>query len=126
MEYEIRLKPKGFNWYYATDYVQCQEEYCNVTITNLTYPYREYVVIVRVKVKSAPNVDSMWSEPCNGTFSTKPRQPDAPPRIPVGSFYIDPNEKYVRLYWQQVTQYEENGPDFHYVISKTYLNGTLM
>ncbi|XP_055904411.1 uncharacterized protein LOC129940176 isoform X2 [Eupeodes corollae] len=129
LQYEIRLRPEKFDWFYinTNTVLQKNKEHYKAEINNLQYPYRRYEFIVRVKTVRANNSDeTMWSEPFEGVFYTKPRRPERAPDMDVGSFYIDPTEQNIRIYWQQLAEYEENGPDFLYNITEVQRDGKLI
>lgn len=71
----------------------------------------------------ARNDDSYWSEPYIQKFQTLACPPDTAPITDVGSFYIDSSETKVRLYWRQLPNYKENGPDFKYVVIQVKRDG---
>ncbi|XP_055847433.1 cytokine receptor-like isoform X2 [Episyrphus balteatus] len=129
LQYEIRLRPEKFDWFYINTnaVLHKNEKDYKAEINNLQYSYRRYDFSVRVKTVRANNSDeTMWSEPFVGHFYTKPRRPERAPNMDVGSFYIDPTEQNIRLYWQQLAEYEENGPDFLYNITEVRRDGKLI
>ncbi|XP_037937252.1 cytokine receptor-like isoform X2 [Teleopsis dalmanni] len=123
LEYEVLLRPENFGWSNHTDYeVHSRGMDYSLLLRNLPYAYTKYNVSLRIRVVSRHSDDTMWSELYMQSFETLPRIPDAPPKTDNGSFFIDPNETRVRLYWQQLPNYRYNGPHFEYII-ETKRNG---
>lgn len=126
MEYDLRLRAADdgdtFDWMVLTNYIltQNRSEY-QIVVDGLPYAYFSYEMSLRIRMKRhMKDMDENnvgWSEPCTKQFRTEPSAPFLPPLTDISSFYIGPSETTVRLYWQQVPSYMENGPNFEYVIT---------
>lgn len=129
MEYEIKLKPNGFEkWIAISNYqIRTNRSEYKLIIPNLPYAYYTYEISLRLRVKkSARNDDSYWSEKCVRRFKTAACPPATAPLTGTGSFYIDSSETKVRLYWRQLPDYWENGPDFKYIIKEIKRDGEIV
>lgn len=129
LQYEIRLRPEKFDWFSINTnrVLEKNEKDFKAEINNLQFSNRRYDFSVRVKTVRANSSDeTMWSEPCVGFFYTKAKKPERAPNMDVGSFYIDPTEQNIRIYWQQLAEYEENGPGFIYNITEVRRDGTII
>ena len=89
----------------------------NIIIVRDLYAFWSYEIKVRVKSSEVED-DKFWSEGKSVLFNTKAERPKRPPETPVGSFYIDSTETQLRLYWEQMPEYEYNGPAFQYIINE--------
>ncbi|KAI9588952.1 hypothetical protein GQX74_007121, partial [Glossina fuscipes] len=120
LQYDIRLRPRDFDWMNHSNYeIRSNRSEYKLILRNLPYAYYWYQICVRIRVKRmARNDESTWSEPSEQEFQTTACPPELPPKTDIGSFYIDSSETRVRLYWQQLPEYKENGPDFQYVIKQ--------
>lgn len=116
LEYDITVKPDGFEKYTITKFSSYLE--CDFILTNLTYAYWRYVLYVRARV-ALPK--SEWNEPTQLVFVTAQRTPDRAPNTFVGGFYINDNE--ITLYWEGLAAYERNGKNFTYVIQELDMQG---
>lgn len=130
LEYEVLLRPKNrdIDWMNYKDYTvpnNNRSEY-KMIVYNIPYAYFLYELSVRVRVikSSAAHYDeSYWSEPFIREFRTSACPPATAPLTDVGSFYIDPTETQLRLYWHEIPDYLENGPDFKYIIKQVKVDG---
>ncbi|GAB0097928.1 Cytokine receptor [Sergentomyia squamirostris] len=93
--------------------------YYSLTIDNL-YAHMWYDVRIRVKVTRALR-DELWSNFTTFQFQTTAKIPDRPPRVDIGSFYVNDHNDIV-LYWEQLPIEEQNGNESHYVVSEV-ING---
>ncbi|XP_075159104.1 cytokine receptor-like isoform X2 [Haematobia irritans] len=128
LQYEIRLRPKdrGVDWINHTDFVaRNNRSEFKLHVRNIPYAYFRYELSVRIRVnKSSTGYDdSYWSEPYVQEFQTAACPPSAAPLTDVGSFYIDPAETTLRLYWHQLPEYRENGPNFQYILKQIKVGG---
>ncbi|XP_050328701.1 cytokine receptor [Bactrocera neohumeralis] len=118
LQWEVLLQPDSF----AIENISSQvrvvrvDRGCKLSITELPYAHYSYELRLRVKVRTAVAGEDMWSQTFKCRFRTKPRMPDRPPRTDNGGFYINPLETEVRLYWEQLEKWEENGDNFTYII----------
>lgn len=96
-----------------------------VRLENLEYAYAQYDVRLRIKTHAAPDDDEMWSSFVEATFQTKSRVPDRPPTSTFGAFHINDFDV-VTVYWQQLDDWESNGPNLHYTIAAAKQDGRTM
>ncbi|XP_004518381.1 cytokine receptor [Ceratitis capitata] len=118
LKWEVLLQPDGF----AVRNISAQvrvlrvDRGCKLSLSDLPYAHYSYELSLRVKVRTAVIGEDMWSPTFKYRFRTRPRMPDRPPRTDNGGFYINPLKTEVRLYWEQLEKWEENGDNFTYVI----------
>ncbi|XP_036339002.1 cytokine receptor-like [Rhagoletis pomonella] len=118
LQWEVLLQPDGFPARNTSAQVRVVrvERGCKLFVSELPYAYYWYELRLRVKVRNAAASEDMWSPTFRYRFRTQPRLPDRPPRTDNGGFYVNPLETEVRLYWEQLEKWEENGDNFTYVI----------
>ncbi|XP_067636829.1 cytokine receptor [Eurosta solidaginis] len=116
--WEVLIQPVGFPVRDISAQVRVVhvERGCKLIVNDLPYAYYWYDLHIRVKVRTAVASDDMWSSTFKYRFRTRPRIPDRPPRTDNGSFYINSLKTEVRLYWEQLEKWEENGDNFAYII----------
>lgn len=56
----------------------------------------------------------MWSNETI-SFKTAARKPDNPPKTDIGGYHVDDNN-HVFIYWKELNQSQENGPNASYTI----------
>lgn len=112
------------HWYTPVEYTR--NTICPTYVGNLN-AYWTYTLQLRMKsVEALNNVTDLWSDPASLSFRTSPSQPADAPQTPLGSFYIDGVETYLRLYWEQIAKHKENGPNFHYVVRELSQSGDVV
>ncbi|XP_011176919.1 cytokine receptor [Zeugodacus cucurbitae] len=120
LQWEILLQPDGFAVQNISASTQARlvrfDRGCKLSLIDLPYAHYWYELRLRVKVRTAVAGEDMWSQTFKYRFRTRPRMPDRPPRTDNGGFYINPLETEVRLYWEQLEKWEENGDNFTYII----------
>lgn len=118
LQWEVLLQADGFAVENISSPVRVArvDRGCKLSLTGLSYAHYSYELRLRVKVRTAVAGEDMWSQTFKYRFRTRPRMPDRPPRTDNGGFYINPLETEVRLYWEQLEKWEENGDNFTYVI----------
>ncbi|XP_053951853.1 cytokine receptor [Anastrepha ludens] len=118
LQWEVLLHPDGFPVRNSSAQVRVVhvERGCKLLLSELPYAYYWYELRLRVKVRAAAASEDTWSPTFKYRFRTQPRMPDRPPRTDNGGFYVNPLETEVRLYWEQLEKWEENGGNFTYVI----------
>uniref|UniRef100_A0A1A9WHQ8 Cytokine receptor n=1 Tax=Glossina brevipalpis TaxID=37001 RepID=A0A1A9WHQ8_9MUSC len=114
LKYRINLRDNRTN--------EDKDEYVNwnrsAIIKNLK-AYWPYAIKIQAKSMAVDDDDdTMWSEATEKYFNTSQRKPDRAPKLPLGSFYIYNTETQLRLYWEQLEESEQNGPEFHYIINE--------
>ncbi|XP_055688882.1 cytokine receptor [Lutzomyia longipalpis] len=87
----------------------------SLTIDGL-YAHTWYDIRIRVRVPNADR-EELWSNYTDFQFQTHPKIPDRPPRVDIGSFYVNDHNDIV-LYWEQLPLEEQNGNNSHYVVSE--------
>uniref|UniRef100_A0A1L8E393 Putative cytokine receptor n=3 Tax=Nyssomyia neivai TaxID=330878 RepID=A0A1L8E393_9DIPT len=87
----------------------------SLTIDGL-YAHTWYDIRIRVRVPNADR-EELWSNYTDFQFQTRPKIPDRPPRVDIGSFYVNSHNDIV-LYWEQLPLEEQNGNNSHYVVSE--------
>lgn len=109
------------NWEYPSNYeIRNNRSEYKLIVRNLPFAYFWYEISVRLRVKRSTrnHDDEYWSEPSIQSFQTLACPPETSPLTDAGSFYIDSSETKVRLYWKQLPDFKENGPQFEYIIKQ--------
>ncbi|XP_030378690.1 cytokine receptor-like [Scaptodrosophila lebanonensis] len=88
-------------------------------------PYAGYSYSLKLRVRSNMT-NSTYSDPLKYNFRTAAERPRRPPNVTQGNFYVYSSEEEVRVYWEQLELYEQNGEDFKYIISEFRKNGTIV
>uniref|UniRef100_A0A1B0D142 Fibronectin type-III domain-containing protein n=1 Tax=Phlebotomus papatasi TaxID=29031 RepID=A0A1B0D142_PHLPP len=78
------------------------------------YAHMWYDVRIRVRVPGATR-EELWSNYTSFQFQTHAKIPDRPPRVDIGSFYVNDHNDVV-LYWEQLPLEDQNGNNSHYVV----------
>lgn len=126
LDYDIHRRDKNSPWQnIQRGVLKSPNGICNIIIISDLYAFWSYEIKVRVK-SSEVEGDKFWSVGKTVSFSTKAERPKRPPETPVGSFYIDSTETQLRLYWEQMPEYEFDGPAFQYIINEVNGNGVVM
>ncbi|XP_046405869.1 cytokine receptor-like isoform X2 [Ischnura elegans] len=95
---------------------------------NLSIEYSHTLYDIRVYMRSAYAIgEGWWSKPASITHSTMSTIPGAPPKVDMGSFEVDGGgpSRDVYIYWQEIPDYMQNGPEFQYAIKEIRQNGQL-
>lgn len=75
-----------------------------------------YKVGIRIKARYAfDDIDELWSPNATITFKTKPKLPDAPPTVDIGSFYINDNHD-ISIFWKELPRWQRNHEHTYYVV----------
>ncbi|XP_055914177.1 cytokine receptor-like isoform X2 [Eupeodes corollae] len=119
--FSISLRSDRFEFSRNDFSIENQGNHFWVKIANL-YPFVKYGVNIRVKANLTFNNERMWSNTFEESFTTSSKKPNKPPYIGIGNFYVHPKEKIISLFWQQMPEYEHNGPNFEYEISNIMEN----
>lgn len=85
----------------------------------LEHAFTNYNVNCRIKSHAALDQEDLWSPYINTRVKSLSKVPDRPPNSTFGAFYIHDDDN-LTIYWQQLKKYEENGPEFRYIISGLY------
>lgn len=129
LDFEVLVRPKGNGTIWRRLHYEKENDRSEYKLKVYKLPFAHvwYEISVRLRVhKSGRNDDDYWSEPYVQEFQTLACPPKNPPMTDNGSFYIDSSETTVRLYWKQLEHYEENGPDFEYVIKEVRRDGEVV
>lgn len=99
----------------------------HLLLTGLT-AYTWYDVRIRLRMShSSPQRDDLWSDYAAKVFQTASRKPDNPPETDIGAFWVGDkySDKYndVQIYWKLLRDYERNGENASYVITKMLVGG---
>lgn len=89
-------------------------------LTGLPYAHMQYEVRIYIKSKAATS-DKFWSDFEYIVFYTDSERPNRPPDTIAGAFDQSSFEgkRRVYIYWKQLNEYEEAGPNFTYKVSVT-------
>jgi cytokine receptor domeless len=80
-----------------------------------------YVIQIRMKISTAPEVEEMWSKWVVKQFTSGMRPPDNPPSVAAGSFSIGESGD-VHIYWKHLPKCYQNGHNYTYVITSSNKN----
>lgn len=85
---------------------------------DLELPYANVLYDIRVFIRTEVSNDEMWSDFSAITFKTKSKIPEKPPKVDIGRFNSEVigRTRKVRLYWQKLERFEENGDNLSYSI----------
>jgi len=124
LQYEVEVQPKNMTPFvieYDIDRDVYMDNLRNCTMDpsltfQLPYPYYEYKLRVKAKLRTSRTDVDMWSKSVEKTIKTLARRPDRPPETAISCFHIDYLTQNVRLYWRNLQDFELNGPNFNYEI----------
>ncbi|CAH2241314.1 jg20483 [Pararge aegeria aegeria] len=96
-------------------------------LMDLPYAHMQYDLRIYIKSKMAKS-RQYWSDFAYKHFTTLSEEPMRPPTIISGAFdqYTRGNERVINVYWQEIAEIEEGGPNFKYLVLVAQGNLTQM
>ncbi|XP_052740627.1 cytokine receptor-like [Bicyclus anynana] len=89
-------------------------------VFNIDLPYAHMQYEVRIYIKSKLAVsEEFWSDYTFLVFTTLAERPIRPPKMIAGAFdqnIVSNNERVINIYWQNIEEIEEAGPEFTYKV----------
>lgn len=118
IQYKRESPPIPENWTTLGPFTEPDDGWSNArveyTLNDLPYANEDYTFRFLLKFKDAADIDKMWSTSI-GSFRTRSREPDGPPRTDIGSFRIDKGQAFI--YWEELLETKRNGGNFHYTFT---------
>ncbi|XP_034830792.1 cytokine receptor-like [Maniola hyperantus] len=99
-----------------TSHLPTKNKTYTFNLTDLPYAQMQYEVRIYIKSKKATK-RQFWSEYACLSFTTSSEIPKRPPNIIPGAFdesILNKNERVINVYWQEIEELEEAGPNFIY------------